>query len=69
MSHSNRRALDRGTKVRASQCLGRAARRRGHSQLLPMVPGNPHRSGPIDAQALAAEIAQLVARAKRGWCT
>jgi hypothetical protein len=71
MSHRrrNRRELRDGHAIRASDCLGHNGGRGNRSEILPAVPGLTTTTGPIDADALAAEIARLAAAARRGWTT
>ena len=71
MSHRrrNRRHLRDGTARRASDCTNGGGRRGERSALLPAIPGTAPTYGPVDAQALAADLARLAALARRGWCT
>jgi hypothetical protein len=63
---ANRRAIERGSVMRASDCLAPRGGRGGKSVLLPAVPGCAAREGPVDAAAVAAELARLIALARRG---
>ena len=69
MSHRrrNRTNLRHGHAIRESDCIGRRGGKGQQSGLLPAVPGLATTSGPIDAQALAAEILHLAMLARRGW--
>jgi hypothetical protein len=65
----NRKELRDGQATRASDCLGHHGGRGNRSEILPAVPGLTTNTGPIDGDALAAEVARLAAAARRGWTT
>jgi hypothetical protein len=71
MSHRrrNRTNLRRGLAIRESDCIGRRGGKGQCSELLPAVPGLATTSGPIDGDALAAELLHLATLARRGWST
>ena len=62
----NRRALALGRRARASD---RHPRSKGHSALLPALPGLDTATTTIDAHALADELVRLAILARRGWST
>jgi len=65
----NRRALADGRRARASDCQAKAPRSKGHSELLPAVPGLDTAPGPVDEQTLVADLVRLKLLARRGWNT
>ncbi len=70
MSHRNHPTRE-GNAIRVSECKqGRKGRKsRGRrSELLATVPGIAS-EGPVDGEALAAELVRLTAMARRGWNT
>lgn len=68
--HRNRRDLERGVLMRASDVDGGSRNRRARpGQLWPCLAMRPTGSGPVDAVALAADLARLADIGRRGGCS